>query len=72
MLICITIAYNFSPFYFQQLAQQLIANSASAVNEPSLPLAFYGLSYLPLLIAFTGLGNWVKNTLSFGEVFFYW
>ena len=57
LLICITIAYNFSPFYFQQLAQQLIANSATAVNEPSLPFAFYGLSYLPLLIAFIIIGN---------------
>ena len=53
MLVCITIGYNFSPFYFQQIAQSLIASSANAIQESALPLAFYGLSYLPLLIAFT-------------------
>lgn len=51
MLVCATLAYNFSPFFFKELALQLLASGAAAVNEEKLPYAFYGLTYLPLIIA---------------------
>ena len=48
-LLCGTLAYNFSPVYFRELAQTLIAGGARAVREPSLPFSFYGVTYLPWL-----------------------
>ncbi|MDA1050058.1 MAG: hypothetical protein O3C40_06210 [Planctomycetota bacterium] len=50
MLGCITLAYNFSPVFFQELIQQLRDQGASALNESRLPYAFYGLTYLPLIV----------------------
>ncbi len=49
MLGCITLAYNFSPVFFQEIVLQLRDAGASALNEDSLPYAFYGLTYLPLI-----------------------
>ena len=51
MLGCTTLAYNFSPVFFQELVQTLRDQGASALNESRLPLAFYGLTYLPLIVA---------------------
>jgi hypothetical protein len=51
MLGCATLAYNFSPVFFQELARTLRDSGASALNESRLPYAFYGLTYLPLIIA---------------------
>ena len=50
MLGCITLAYNFSPVFFQELVQTLRDQGASALNESRLPYAFYGLTYLPLIV----------------------
>lgn len=52
-LLVATVAYNFSPAYFLELGRQLLADGAAAVGESRLPLAFYGLSYLPLLLLLT-------------------
>ena len=49
MLIGLTIAYNTSPRFFVEAVNALKAHGASAVHESKLPLAFYGLTYLPLL-----------------------
>ncbi|MBI2480147.1 MAG: hypothetical protein HYV60_16405, partial [Planctomycetia bacterium] len=51
MLGCATLAYNFSPVFFQELVTTLRDSGASALNESHLPYAFYGLTYLPLIIA---------------------
>ncbi|MCA9145154.1 MAG: hypothetical protein KDB05_20300, partial [Planctomycetales bacterium] len=51
MLGCVTLAYNFSPVFFQELVKTLRDTGASALNESRLPYAFYGLTYLPLIIA---------------------
>jgi hypothetical protein len=48
------LAYNFAPTYFIDLARQVVDLGAEQVREPSLPYAFYGLTYLPLIAAFTG------------------
>ena len=49
-LVLLTIAYQCTPTLFAGLVQQVKASAASAVGEDRLPIAFYGLSYLPLLL----------------------
>jgi hypothetical protein len=49
MLAGLTIAYQFSPSFFLDLVKALARRGAELVNEPRLPYAFYGLTYLPLL-----------------------
>lgn len=51
MLGCITLAYNFSPVFFQEIVFRLRDAGASALSEDALPYAFYGLTYLPLIAA---------------------
>ena len=46
----ITLAYNFSPVFFQQFVKTIRDQGAAALSEPSLPYAFYGLTYLPLIV----------------------
>ena len=53
MLLAIIVSYNFSPVFFQQLAANVIQQGAQSVQEPRLPYAFYGLTYLPLLLGLT-------------------
>lgn len=67
MLACVTLAYNFSPAFFADLARQAIQQSAHAVHEPKLPYAFYGLTYLPLLAAFAAAYRPVERRM--GELF---
>src|SRR5439155_10618817 len=50
MLACVTLAYNFSPVFFLEAARALVDHGAHLVQEERLPYAFYGLSYLPLLV----------------------
>ncbi|MEQ9411894.1 MAG: hypothetical protein RIK87_29535 [Fuerstiella sp.] len=49
-LICVTIAYQCSPTLFADVVRQLKQGVAVAIHEPRLPVAFYGLTYLPLLL----------------------
>lgn len=58
-LLCATAAYNFSPAFFVDLARQLIADGAELVREERLPYAFYGLTYVPLLLGLIGIGAWL-------------
>jgi hypothetical protein len=60
-LAAITLAYNFSPVFFQELARQLVQSSADAVREQKLPYAFYGVTYLPLIVALTVTGTLVRR-----------
>lgn len=53
MLACMILVYNFSPVFFKETARAVIQTGASAVNEASLPYAFYGLTYLPLIVGMT-------------------
>lgn len=50
MLAGIVLAYNFAPVFFQELARAAVRQGAEAVREQRLPYAFYGLTYLPLLL----------------------
>lgn len=49
-LVLMAISYQCAPTLVSGLVQQLKSNAAYAVGEDRLPLAFYGLSYLPLLL----------------------
>lgn len=53
-IICVLLAYQFSPLFFLELARSVVEQGAVAVKEPRLPYAFYGLTYLPILVLFTG------------------
>lgn len=48
-LLAATIAYQFTPVFFRELAVQLMQSSATLIGEKKLPVAFYGLTYLPLI-----------------------
>lgn len=49
MLLGTMLAYQCTPVFFRELAVQVVQHGAAAVHEKRLPLAFYGLSYFPLL-----------------------
>lgn len=53
---CLLIAYQFSPLFFLEAAKAVVQQGAVAVHESRMPYAFYGLTYLPILISFT-IGN---------------
>ena len=48
-LITIAIAYQCSPTLFSSLVQTLRSATADAINQKSVPLSMYGLTYMPLL-----------------------
>ena len=49
-LILIAIAYQSTPTLFVDIVQQIKSTAAHAVGEERLPIAFYGLTYMPLLV----------------------
>jgi hypothetical protein len=60
MLAGVLLTYNFSPVFFQELARAAIEQGAHAVNESKLPYAFYGLTYLPLIVGTLAAAVWAK------------
>ena len=56
-LVLMAISYQCAPTLFAGLVQQLKSNAAYAVGEERLPLAFYGLSYLPFLLTVAGASS---------------
>lgn len=61
MLAGVLLAYNFSPVFFQELARTAIQQGARAVQEDRLPYAFYGLTYLPLIVGTLAAAAWTKS-----------
>ncbi|TWT74308.1 hypothetical protein [Allorhodopirellula solitaria] len=57
-LILVTVAYQSCPTLLGDLVGAMKAGAASAVDEDRLPIAFYGLTYLPLLIGFALASRW--------------
>jgi len=49
----VLLAYQFSPLFFLEFAKAVIHRGAAVVHESRLPYAFYGLTYLPILLLFT-------------------
>ncbi|MCP4172293.1 MAG: hypothetical protein GY758_16130 [Fuerstiella sp.] len=64
-LLCALIAYQCAPTLFANIVQQLKAGAASAISEERLPLAFYGLTYLPLLAAVATGSRWFDRRSEF-------
>lgn len=62
MLACVLTAYQCSPVFFRDVAQQIVEHGASAVSESRLPIAFYGLTYFPLLIALSLVARFRERT----------
>ena len=50
MLTCVLIAYRFCPIYAHAFVQALKQSAASVIREDKLPMAFYGLTCLPLIL----------------------
>jgi hypothetical protein len=61
----ITIAYQSLPTLFSDLDQQLKATAEISLNESRLPIAFYGLSYLPLLVGLAVASRLMGNRKRF-------
>lgn len=49
MLILASLAYNFSYVVCKDAVRALLAEAASAISESRLPIAYYGLTYLPFI-----------------------
>jgi hypothetical protein len=60
-LVLMAISYQCAPTLFAGLVQTLKANAAYAVGEARLPLAFYGLSYLPFLLTVAGASSFLAR-----------
>jgi hypothetical protein len=56
-LVTLTMAYQSTPAFFIEVVKQLRDQGAHLVREDRLPYAFYGLTYLPLLIGLTAFGT---------------
>ncbi len=63
----VTAAYDFSPVFFRELATRAVQGSADAISEETLPWAFYGLTFLPLLVTATMLAGRARDAA--GAVF---
>ena len=60
MMIFAVAVYQTCPVFFKELLTRLADQGASAIGEEKLPLAFYGLTYLPLLGVTSVLGQWLS------------
>ncbi|MFO0978732.1 MAG: hypothetical protein U0996_20160 [Planctomycetaceae bacterium] len=49
-LLMVTMTWQFSPTLFRELAMSVGRSVATALNQPRLPIAFYGLTYIPLIL----------------------
>jgi len=59
-LLLIATAYQTSPVFFKEMARSVAQSGAQMIQEDRLPLAFYGLTYLPLLIGLTACLRWTS------------
>jgi hypothetical protein len=61
MLAMVTLAYRYCPVFFAELVRVAIQQAAAAVYEPKLPLAYYGLTFLPLLGTLMLASGWLSR-----------
>ena len=64
-LVLLTVTYQCAPTLFSGLVPLLKAGAEFAVNEKKLPLAFYGVTYLPLLGLLTCVSCWLSKKRRF-------
>ncbi len=60
-LILVAVAYQCAPTLVADLVVSLKSTAAAAVNEERLPIAFYGLTYLPLLSVFAIVSRFMAD-----------
>ncbi len=62
-LLLAIVCYQTCPVFVKGLVQTIVSQGAVLMQESRLPFAFYGLTYLPLLVGLTLLSCWreVKN-----------
>ena len=61
MLVGLLLAYQSSPVFFQELAKTIVHHGAASVREDRLPIAFYGMTYLPLLAGIAATAVWHRR-----------
>jgi hypothetical protein len=49
----VTLTYRYLPVYFAAATKVLITTTAAAIQEPKLPIAYFGFTFVPLLAVFT-------------------
>ncbi len=64
-MILITLAYRAAPTLFHGLVEGLKEAAAASLHEERLPLAFYGLTTIPLLFAFAFASRWFNDRKRF-------
>jgi hypothetical protein len=57
----VVIGYTISPVWFADLARGVASTAASGLNESRLPIAFYGLTCLPLILGWSTLAYALKS-----------
>ncbi len=55
-LVMLTLAYQSTPAFFIETLREIRNQGAELVREQRLPYAFYGLTYMPLLLGLTAVG----------------
>lgn len=60
-LVLITIGYQSLPILFSDLVMTFKSSAAAAIQEERLPIAFYGLTYLPLLLTLAVASRLLSN-----------
>lgn len=60
-MIFLTIAYQFTPAFFRELALSVRDSAAGAIGEHKLPVAFYGVTYLPLLVSLSFTSRFLRR-----------
>ena len=60
-LVLSVVAYRFLPVFFAEAVRTLVQSTATAIREPTLPWAFYGFTFLPLLSIFTLTAEWARR-----------
>lgn len=58
-LVLVLIGYVVSPVWFSDLARGVANSAAVGLNEAKLPLAFYGLTCMPLILSWSVTARWL-------------
>ncbi len=68
-LVLMLVGYQCLPAMAQSLVHALKSSAAASVGEQRLPIAFYGLTYIPLILLVTGMASMARaRGLTFVEV----
>lgn len=66
-IVLMLVAYQASPTLVSSFAKQAILVASSTLSEERLPIAFYGVTYLPLLLGWTLASRFLSNRSYFSQ-----